>query len=302
MKRSSIIVCTIGRSTLEECLKSLLNQSYENYEVIVVSSNKKVEPIVSQFQFTFIYSHISNVSYQKNLGIDNSSGEIIAFIDDDAVANKEWLKYLVENFKEEKIGCVGGKISVKINSDIPPILKNLPTEIFKGFLGETLLKYDKVTEIDKPLLWGSNISFRRDVLREVGKFDVQLGRTPTNLLCGEEIELERRILKAGYKLIYEPRAEVIHLINKERLTKSYFLRRSFWQGYSEILTTRKSFLGMKDENVSLLIKNLIPLHKIENISRMLVASNLKKSIDLAREIGRLEALKDLLSGKYERAK
>ena len=120
------------------------------------------------------------------------------------------------------------------------------------------------------------------------------------MLCGEDIEFEKRVIKAGYKLIYEPKAIVTHKVSKEKLTKRYFLQRSFWQGYSEILISRKSLLEI-DRMDLLCLKILAESRKIENIAKILATNDLKEEIDIARSIGRMEGLIYLVE-EYERTK
>jgi GT2 family glycosyltransferase len=294
----STIVCTTGRNTLKECLESLNIQTYDNYEVIVVGINKQPKDLVSKLDFNFILSPIANSSFQRNLGIKEAEGEIITFIDDDAIADKEWLKTLTKHYDKKEVVCVGGKIIPKFLTEIPPFLKQLPEGMFKGFIGETLLCFDEATAIDKPLLWGCNLSFRKSIFDDVGMFDESLGRTPDKLIGEDETELQRRILKKGFKLIYEPKAIVTHLIDKERLTKKWFLERSFWQGYSEILRIRnqENFEKIWKENSFQreFFKYMSFIKSMEILFEMIGTDDLKKKLDVARKLGRMTAFKSLL--------
>jgi len=294
----STIVCTTSRNTLRKCLESLSTQTYDNYEVIVVGINQQPKNLISELDFKFILSPIANSSFQRNLGIKEAEGEIVAFIDDDAIANKNWLNVLTKHYNDEDIGCVGGRIVPKFLIEIPAFLKKLPEGMFKGFIGETLLSYDEATVIDKPLLWGCNLSFRKNIFDDVGMFDESLGRTCDKLISEDETELQRRILKKGLKLIYEPKAIVTHIIDKERLTKKWFIERSFWQGYSEILRIRnqENFekLWKEKDFQTELFKYISFIKSMEILFEMIGTDNLKKKLDIARKLGRVTAFKSLL--------
>jgi len=295
MAQISVVVPTIGRKTLVECLKSLKEQSYENYEVIVVGLSKETESIVNSFGFNFLFSPISSASRQRNLGIENAKGEIIVFIDDDAIADKEWLSHLVKHYKNEGVACVGGKVILKILGKVPEFLKDLPAGIFKGFIGETLLEFANHTVIDKPLLWASNFSVKKSIFAKVGLFDEELGRSAGNLMGEEETDLQRRILKEGFKIVYDPNAIVTHLVDEERLTKLWFLERSFWQGYSEVLRIKKAenFKKLLESGNSTL-KFMSFIKFMEIVFELVGSTTLEKEIDKAKKLGRIAAISSLI--------
>ncbi|MDI6826350.1 MAG: glycosyltransferase [Candidatus Aenigmarchaeota archaeon] len=296
--KASVIICTAGRKTLRDCLESLLTQTYRDFEVIVIGINQRSKNLVSKFGFKFILSPKANSSFQRNLGIKKAEGELVAFTDDDAVADREWLKILTRHYNGEEIVCVGGKIIPKFSTEIPTFLKQLPEGMFKGFIGETLLNFEEATVIDKPLLWGCNLSFRKSIFDDVGLFDETLGRTPNKLISEDETDLQRRILKRGFKLVYEPKAVVTHLIDEERLTKKWFLERSFWQGYSEILRIRnqENFEKLWKEKSfqTEFFKYISFIKSMEILFEMIGTDNLKKKLDVARKLGRVAAFKSLL--------
>jgi GT2 family glycosyltransferase len=293
--RASVIVCTVGRKSFFNCLHSLKYQDYDNYEILIVSFEKSIEKKVKELGATFILSPKANVSFQRNLGILKSDGDFICFIDDDAIADTSWISNLVKSFTDEKIACVGGKIKPKLEGKIPDALKSLEEKTLKGFLGETFLG-DERKELQEPLVWGSNICFRREIFDEVGYFDEKIGRTPNLMLCNEDIEIQERILKKGLKIVYEPKAVVWHIIPKEKLTINYFLERGFWQGYSDVLASRrndsikKSIKKLKNPFYNFLMKEKI----FENIFNIFLTSNLNEKILTYQKIGRIVGFFELM--------
>jgi len=289
----SVVVPSVGRETLFDCLESLKNQNYEDFEVLVVSFEKSIESRVENLGAKFIFSPKANVSFQKNLGIKESRGEYVCFIDDDAIAETSWIKNLIESFSDQEVACVGGKIKLIIESDLAKELK-IEKNIIGGFLGETLLNIER-GEIKEPLLWGSNICFRKKIFDEIGYFDEKIGRTPDLPLCNEEIEIQERVLNKGFKIIYNSKALVWHKIFSERLTKSYFLQRSFWQGYSEIVASRRY------ENIKKFVESskigfwefLMKEKIFENMFETILTENVNEKIFRYKKIGRIAGFLDL---------
>ncbi|MEM5829516.1 MAG: glycosyltransferase [Candidatus Aenigmatarchaeota archaeon] len=292
----SIIVCSTGRETLFDCLKSLKSQDFdEDYEILVVSFEKSIEERVKNFGARFIFSPKANVSYQRNLGILESRGELVCFIDDDAVAESSWIKFISEPFKDEKVACVGGKIKLMIKEKMPEALKTLDEKVIKGFLGETMLGEER-KEVENQFLWGCNVCFRKSIFDEVGYFDEKIGRTPSLPLCNEDIEIQKRILKKGFKIIYEPRALVWHKILPEKLTISYFLERSFWQGYSDVLAARRDEKVKKFmENIKFPFWNFLMKEKIfENMFETFITKDLNERVFRYKKMGRIVGFLELI--------
>jgi GT2 family glycosyltransferase len=131
------------------------------------------------------------VSGARDLGIGLAQGDILAFIDDDAVAEKEWIEGLVNTYQKHNAFAVGGKILPIWLSGKPDYL---PEELF-WLVGLTYDGYDKggATEVRNAL--GCNMSFKREVFEMVGGFRQGLGfaMKGTSYIQGEEPELALRM-------------------------------------------------------------------------------------------------------------
>ena len=118
----SIVICTYDRAEyLQKCLDSMLNQTYGNFEVIIVNgpSTDNTASILKNYPFKTVQQiKKSGLSAARNLGIKEAKGDIIAFIDDDGVADKNWIKNLVKRYKDETIGGVGGIIYKAGTNDV----------------------------------------------------------------------------------------------------------------------------------------------------------------------------------------
>lgn len=201
----SVVVCTYNRCDyLDRCLRSLLEQSYPDFEVIVVDgpSTDGTSDVLKKYPEVLVLKQdrLNGLSYARNLGISAASGDIVAFIDDDAVADEHWLKYLVEPYSDERVGGTGGYAvnpSGYVQFDNGVINKiGIPQAVRKG---EEPLKADEFQ-----ICMGTNSSFRRDVLYRVDGFD------PYFRYYHDESELCVRIIMAGYEIVYQRKAIVTH--------------------------------------------------------------------------------------------
>ncbi len=233
---TSISICTHnGEKTLSQCLESLNKQTYQKNKVeILVIDNASTDSTKniaqdfikkSKFKCRYIFEPKLGLSVARNRGIKEARGEIVAFIDDDATADKGWLKNLSRCFKNGDIWAVGGRVKPKFEIEPPDWLP---------------LKYLSVLTIcnlgpkikEVPHIVGTNMAFMRGIFQQVGLFRTDLGRKGNNLLSGEELDLCERITKASGKIIYNPKVVVYHLVSRERLNKKYFCKRLLMEGFS----------------------------------------------------------------------
>ncbi len=240
----SIILCTHRNDRyedFEEALNSLYAQSYNNLEIIVVvdGNSELYDRIVKSGieDANKVKGKVKVILNEKNLGLSKSrnkgikeaKGDVIAFFDDDAVADKNWIKELIRMYEEKEAIAVGGKILPEWITKKP---KFLPEEYY-WLIGATHKGFpEEVTEVRNT--FGSNLSFKADVLKALGGFRSEMGVKGKGLLQGEETELcERMREKFGRGVVYNPDAIVYHKVFPERLRMRFLLRRAFWQGYSK---------------------------------------------------------------------
>ena len=236
----SVIVCTYNRcETLKQTLPSLLQQKFpdENYEIIVVDNNStdNTAGVVAEFnrsgnkQIRYVKELQQGLSYARNKGAEVATGEIIAYIDDDAIADENWLDGLYEIYeKYENVDCVGGQIKLLWQGERPSWM---PFE-YESLLGRLDLGAEPM-ECDS--LFGGNLSMKKNLWNKTGGFDTNLGRQGKGLLSMEETEFCHRIKESGAKLMYTPHALVHHIIPLERMTQKYLRRRIYWQAISQTI-------------------------------------------------------------------
>lgn len=219
-----------------EAVDSIRKQTYENIElVLVVDGNDSVcSRVHNKYDAendTIIHCNDKNrgLSASRNTGWELATGKIVAFIDDDAIADEQWIEKLVTVYEERSVVSVGGKMVPKWVAGRPI---HIPEE-FYWLIGVTHSGFaDGAQEVRNTN--GSNISFRRELLEELGGFDESLGRQGTTQMQAEETELCARMRRmTGHGTWYEPDAKVAHKIFKHRTQPSYLIKRAFWQGYSK---------------------------------------------------------------------
>lgn len=267
-KRVSVVICvyqTERYNDLAEAIDNVKRQSHKHLEVVVVvDGNRELYDKILKSGIgesdkvevkTILNEKNLGLSESRNRGIKEAKGDVIAFLDDDAVADEDWVKELVRMYEEHNAIAAGGKLLPKWISKKP---KYLPEE-FYWLIGATHKGFpEEMTEVRNT--FGSNISFKAEVLKALGGFKSEfgfrsdLGEKGKGLLQGEETELcERMREKFGRGVAYNPNAVVYHKIFPERLRIIYLLRRAFWQGYSKRIMKEEG--GALDEE-SVFLKNV----------------------------------------------
>ena len=237
----SAIICTHNRDNyLGSAIDSLLAQDFPgSFEVVVVDNASKdntrevVEARLPNPKLEYVYEPITGLSVARNTGAKTASAEILAYLDDDAVASSQWLRVLYEAYQSNnKLAIAGGKVTLIWPEDINPP-KWLSVEL-SGNLGYYDLG-NSVVYIDQPGLTprGLNYSIRRTFLEQIGGFDINLGRVGNKLLSNEELYTTELALKQGWLVAYLPEALVAHNVAPERVKPSWFIERGWWQGVSE---------------------------------------------------------------------
>ncbi len=166
----------------------------------------------------------------RNCGIRHSTGEIVAFLDDDATVPPHWLQNIVNHFAvRPRAYALGGKVIARFASPPPPWLdERLGLYISNFDRGEAV---EKLRYNDYPR--GANMAFRREAFAQCGYFRDCFDRKGRSLMSYGDIEMCYRLDRAGLEVLYVPDAEVYHHIRGDRLTEQWFERRFYWQGRSE---------------------------------------------------------------------
>ena len=166
----------------------------------------------------------------RNTGIAEAKGSIIAFVDDDARPESDWIERLLSAYDDAHVMAVGG-VALPVWPSRRPDL--LPPEL--DWIVGCTYRGQPTVRADVRNLWGCNMSVRREAFDRVGTFDEEIGRIGLIPIGCEETELCIRIGQQvpGARVVFEPRAVVHHRVTPERTTWSYLRNRSNAEGVSK---------------------------------------------------------------------
>ena len=222
--RISVVVCSYnGERTIRDCCEGLLQLEYPDFEVIVVDdgSTDATAAIGRQYGFRVISTENRGLSSARKTGMEAATGEIIAYIDDDARPDPHWLKYLAATFLTTAHAGVGGpNLAPPSDGPIADCVANAP-----GGPIHVLLSDREAEHIP-----GCNMAFRKSVLQAIGGFDPQFR------FAGDDVDLCWRLQQGGWTLGFSPAAMLWH--HRRNSVRAYWKQQ---QGYgrAEALLERK---------------------------------------------------------------
>jgi glycosyltransferase involved in cell wall biosynthesis/GT2 family glycosyltransferase len=251
----SVVICTYNRAKyLESCIKSLKNQTYSNFEIIVVNgpSTDETNRILERYPKIKLIKQdkLNGLSFARNLGIEASNGEIIAFIDDDAVADENWIEYLIKGYVDESVGGVGGLVRSPKETLHPPVQFDRGTINKIGIPTAIRTEEEKLKKDEFVIIMGTNCSFRKDILQEVGGFD------PYFRYYHDESDLCVRIAKKGYRIVYQRDAFVKH-----EMVEGHNRKSAYELNLSEIMKNTIYFI-LKNFNSELSSYTVRPIYSL----------------------------------------
>ena len=222
--RISVAVCSYnGAVRLEECLSRTEQLDYPDYEIIVVNdgSTDATPMVASRHRVKLFNTENGGLSAARNVAWQAATGEIVAYIDDDAFPDRDWLKYLAHAFRSGEYAAIGGPNLLPPRSS--PFARYVTYA--PGCPAHVLIS-DRVAEH----LPGCNIAVRHDRLAEVGGFDPQFR------VAGDDVDLCWRLQEKGFTLGFAPSAVVWH--HRRGSLKTYW-KQQFHYGIAEALLERK---------------------------------------------------------------
>ncbi len=230
----SIVVCTYNRKVLlRKTLDSLLNQTLHRqlYEVVIVDNNSTdgTSQAIAQLlrentSVKLVAEKKQGLSNARNRGWEEAQGRYVAFIDDDALADKNWAKELVDTFhRSTPSPDVVGGIIVPFFEVLPPSWFDEAKE-YRTWGGEERILQGREAAYG---FSGSNMAFKNEIMNLHGKFNADFGMEGDEIGLGEETEYFMRLSKKKCILHYNPKIIVHHWTPKAKLKLGYQLRRSY---------------------------------------------------------------------------
>jgi glucosyl-dolichyl phosphate glucuronosyltransferase len=240
----SVILCTYNRARLLDAalrsLEGVKQPSGFSWELLVVDNNSTdgTKAVVAAagdrgvLPCRYLFESRQGKSHALNTGIAQAKGDILAFTDDDVTFDPGWLEGIWRAFEERECVGVAGRIVPVWSSPRPRWYADsgpyaLMTAIVRYEFGD-----ERGPAVQPP--WGANMAYRRDAFVRHGGFDPRFGPMGRTLMRGEDILFARRLMAVGERLLYTPDAIVYHPVERERLTKRYFLAYYYQNGRMEV--------------------------------------------------------------------
>ena len=203
----SIIIATGGRpGALTETLESIEQYAPRNEVILIGNKGDEATRYVLRENFPsvkYIESDTPSAVVKRNIGIARASNEILVFVDDDVVVDRGWLGNLLRHYADRSVGGVGGRVKVPGVGGGSSAFKTGVIE--DGFvIGNWNPLTTQAFEVQH--LLGCNMSFRKTLIKKLGGFDNFF----RSYNFREETDLCLRISRLGYRIIFDPNANLVH--------------------------------------------------------------------------------------------
>jgi GT2 family glycosyltransferase len=245
-------LCTYNRADLlAGAIESLCKQtlSPKDYEILVVdnastdSTRTLVEilrPGYDEHEIRYIYEPTSGTGYARNLAARQARADYIAYIDDDAQADPEWLRQALNIIHEyNRPACLGGPIYPFFTSSKP---KWFLDQYETRSLGNSI-------KLVRPMMAfsGSNMIWRKDVLMSIGGFGEDLGPTGNDFAIGEDSAAFRKLWRqdASSVVVYSPDLRVYHWVPETKMRVAYHFKRAFLSGQADFRVLGRSSIAFR---------------------------------------------------------
>ena len=236
---SLYIPCFNAAETIHLCLEAVFKQKYPLKGVLVVDDGSTDETVDIAAKYPVkIIRHKKNhgLAIARNTAIKNIKTGFIASLDADCLPDSDWLKNLMKRFSSAKIVGIGGKL-----------LETYASSVFDLWRSVHMKQYWEDKNIMPPFLFGSNTIFRKKALMNIGLYNENYKNNY------EDVDICARFKKAGYTLIYEPKAIVHHLKNDNicsildtywRWNLGYYQKKRYYSNQKRFTFKIKDNLGL----------------------------------------------------------
>lgn len=313
-KKISIIVSTYSLdrfSDIVDLLKSIKIQTYNNIEtIIVIDENKELQNKIKNYisnnaDIKVIFNPKNKgLSSSRNIGIINATGDVIAFIDDDAIPDPKWAEAVISTFENDDIGAVAGYIVPLWEH------KNMswfPKELFWMISCSYIMTPEHKCEVERG--FGVNMAFKKDVFCKTGMFDTNLGINDKKWIGGEDTAMFLSVRDIGKKVMFNPDAKVLHKVYHYRIGLKNLIKRAFNGGLSVVMmknirkynaeninsTENKYLMKLFLESYPNMFKKL-PVRP-KDISKQIIAVSL---VIIAESLGYLYGIKSSKNLRFKR--
>ena len=238
------IICTYNRAKyIGNLLESIAANDLAKgaYEIVLVDNNctDNTRKICEAFaeahkdvNFRYVVETEQGLSAARNKGIQEAKGDVLVYIDDDALVDIWYMRTIVEYMDAHpEISAVGGPI-------IPLYEETEEPKWMTRFTKELLCGYLYFGDEERPFPGerypgGGNAAYRAEVFAKVGLFNTALGRKGDGLMGSEEKDIFDKMRAQGMRFMYLPKMILHHIIPQKKLERDYFDRLTYQIGLSE---------------------------------------------------------------------
>jgi len=210
-KVSIIFPAYNSEKNISNLITSLLQQDYPKnlMEIVVIDNNStdRTREMVKRFSVKLLEEKKIQSSYAaRNKGIENAKNEILAFIDSDCIATKEWLKEGVRPIIEDKADLVGGKVEFYFSKG------KTASELYDSITNMQIKDNIKERNVAKT----ANLFTKKEIFNKIGLF-------PNYVKSGGDVQWTNKATRKGFSLVYAPKAIIMHPARslKDLLKKQY---------------------------------------------------------------------------------
>lgn len=241
--RMTVAICTLNRpEDLRECLRSLSRQTPDPriFEVLVVDNgpHRTTADVTREFSgsvnLRYVVESRRGLSHARRTAWREAAGDFVAYLDDDASACPGWADAILTAFDSfgSDIGSVGGPVEQVTDLREPLEYTSAPRP--GG------LNLGRAARIIGPgeNIWGCNMAFPRAVLAELNAFGDELGHVGTRPGANEDIIIQKRLERSGYRRAYAPGMQILHNSWRSTATARELLRLAYWTGVDDALMVR----------------------------------------------------------------
>ena len=244
----SIIICTYNREKyIGPLLESIAKNDYpkNDYEILLVDNNctDNTRAVCDAFAkqhvdvaFRYVVEPEQGLSAARNKGIKESKGDIIIYVDDDALVDSNYISSYADHFANNpNTMAAGGPIEPLYETEEPKWM----SPYTKALLTAWMNYGPKVCEYPQGRYpGGGNAAYRKEIFNKVGLFNTELGRKGTALLASEEKDIFDKMHTLGMTVLYLPTPVLHHIIPQTKLEQPYFDRLTHQIGISERARTK----------------------------------------------------------------
>lgn len=270
MERVSVVICTHASGRLpmvRDAIASVRSQTYPAHELVVVVDYNAA--LIAELARSVpdirvvANSNAQGLSGARNCGVAEATGDIIAFIDDDALAAPDWIEALLKNYQNRHVLAVGGHIEAFWPYERPMWWP----EEFDWVVGCSYRGQREIVGAVRNLI-GCNMSFRRVVFDVCEGFSSDFGRVGSDGSGCEETEFCIRAQSAFplSHILYDPAVRVLHRIDPERARWAYFTKRCLAEGRSKAALAAQAGLSQALKSESTYVRRTLPVGVLKGLA------------------------------------